>query len=472
MWPVLLSTKYLLLSPDFNFEKFSLQMAEPKKSKKFVKYVTNLPVLRKVLGRKKAKMAKSSLNCFRGSNNEPDHDELFNDFYHSFDRMLSVIQAQSVKDMIMERLRNGDLENINIYNDNGNGNEELMQMVDRDIVNMFDDELNRHRANNNVALERHLDIYGNIVRHIISKGVSADLASTYGALNSVTHAKLQRAYEMKMGIDLPKNWNPFKRTQLRIPDPENQIDCTVASKRLTRSKTAVNAAVLSLAAANPMVCFGFIEDNNRFIADGRYPAVAPPNFLAANFLRQCSLVKECGSVSGSDNSIRSKFLYFLVPDLISVVNCSFYWGKIHRCDAEKLLEDKSDGTFLLRDSTQNDYVFSVSFRKYGRSLHARIEQWNHMFSFDSHDPTFFASDTICGLIQHYNDVNHVCLEPSLLTPVHRNNPFSLKNLSRAVIATHITYSAIELLQLPSSLKNYLKEYHYKQKVRIDCETRP
>lgn len=65
-----------------------------------------------------------------------------------------------------------------------------------------------------------------------------------------------------------------------------------------------------------------------------------------------------------------------------------------RYEAERLLDGKQEGTFLLRDSAQEEFLFSVSFRKYGKSLHARIEQWNHKFSFDSHDPGVYASDTV------------------------------------------------------------------------------
>lgn len=50
-----------------------------------------------------------------------------------------------------------------------------------------------------------------------------------------------------------------------------------------------------------------------------------------------------------------------------------------RYEAERLLENKQEGTFLLRDSAQEDFLFSVSFRKYNRSLHARIEQYKHEF---------------------------------------------------------------------------------------------
>ena len=87
------------------------------------------------------------------------------------------------------------------------------------------------------------------------------------------------------------------------------------------------------------------------------------------------------------------YVHCLVPDLLKISNLKFYWGPMDRWEAEKLLENKPDGTFLLRDSAQEEFLFSVSFRRYERTLHARIEQWKHKFSFDSHDPGVFSSDT-------------------------------------------------------------------------------
>ncbi|XP_046817501.1 suppressor of cytokine signaling 5-like isoform X3 [Vespa crabro] len=161
------------------------------------------------------------------------------------------------------------------------------------------------------------------------------------------------------------------------------------------------------------------------------------------------------------------YVHCLVPDLRSITACSFYWGKMDRYEAERLLEGKQEGTFLLRDSAQEEFLFSVSFRKYGRSLHARIEQWNHKFSFDSHDPGVYASETVCGLIEHYKDPS-CCMffEPMLTIPLHRNFAFPLQHLCRAVITTRTTYDGINKLQLPKTLKSYLKEYHYKQRVRV------
>ena len=58
------------------------------------------------------------------------------------------------------------------------------------------------------------------------------------------------------------------------------------------------------------------------------------------------------------------YIHHLVPDLAQITSCSFYWGKMDRYEAEALLEGKAEGSFLLRDSAQDEYLFSVSFRRY------------------------------------------------------------------------------------------------------------
>lgn len=161
------------------------------------------------------------------------------------------------------------------------------------------------------------------------------------------------------------------------------------------------------------------------------------------------------------------YIHCLVPDLLQLTQLPCYWGVMDRYEAEALLEGKPEGTFLLRDSAQEDYLFSVSFRRYGRSLHARIEQWNHNFSFDVHDPSVFHAPTVTGLLEHYKDPS-VCMffEPLLSIPVNRTFPFGLQHLCRAVVTCCTTYDGIGRLPLPSALKEYLKEYHYKQRVRV------
>ncbi|KZC10902.1 PREDICTED: uncharacterized protein LOC107189038 [Dufourea novaeangliae] len=237
-------------------------------------------------------------------------------------------------------------------------------------------------------------------------------------------ARLQRAREMEEGVEPPPGYKP-NSSDIQVHANGITVDSLAA---LFQAHAGIHAAALT---ALSQIDFTLIPNIER-------PAHTQVDYV-----------------------------HCLVPDLRSITACSFYWGKIDRYEAERLLEGKQEGTFLLRDSAQEEFLFSVSFRKYGRSLHARIEQWNHKFSFDSHDPGVYASETVCGLIEHYKDPS-CCMffEPMLTIPLHRNFTFPLQHLCRAVITTRTTYDGINKLQLPKTLKSYLKEYHYKQRVRV------
>ncbi|XP_015206177.2 suppressor of cytokine signaling 4 [Lepisosteus oculatus] len=155
-------------------------------------------------------------------------------------------------------------------------------------------------------------------------------------------------------------------------------------------------------------------------------------------------------------------MHCLVPDLLQINNSPCYWGVLDRYEAEELLEGQPEGTFLLRDSAQEEFLFSVSFRRYSRSLHARIEQSGKRFSFDGRDPCVYRDPSVTGLLRHYSDPA-TCLffEPLLSRPLPRNFPFPLQHLCRAVICSCTTYQGIDGLPLPTSLQDYLRQYHYK-----------
>lgn len=57
-------------------------------------------------------------------------------------------------------------------------------------------------------------------------------------------------------------------------------------------------------------------------------------------------------------------------------------------------------------------------------------------------------------------------EPMLTIPLHRTFTFPLQHLCRAAICSTTNYDAINRLPLPRPLKAYLREYHYKQRVRV------
>ncbi|KAI1716006.1 SH2 domain-containing protein [Ditylenchus destructor] len=157
----------------------------------------------------------------------------------------------------------------------------------------------------------------------------------------------------------------------------------------------------------------------------------------------------------------------LVPDMSSITMAPYYHGPMDRYEAERLLEGKPEGTFLLRDSAQINYLFSISFRRYQRTLHARIEHLDGMFSFDIHDKSVFSAPRITTLIENYKDPSK-CLffEPQLSIPLCRSFPFSLQHLCRSVVADRCNYGTAGNLPLPMHLKKFVREYHYKQPVKV------
>jgi len=57
------------------------------------------------------------------------------------------------------------------------------------------------------------------------------------------------------------------------------------------------------------------------------------------------------------------------------VQCGWYWGAIGWEEAEKQLASERDGSFLLRDSSDDRYLFSLSFRALDATHHTRIEHY-------------------------------------------------------------------------------------------------
>ena len=122
--------------------------------------------------------------------------------------------------------------------------------------------------------------------------------------------------------------------------------------------------------------------------------------------------------------------------------------------------------YLLRDSAQYHYLYSVSFRRYKRTYHARIEQWRHRYSFDKPSEYSFYSRSVCELLQHYSKAEHCMFyEPMLIKPLPRKKTLPLQALCRAVICSRTAFNGVERLPLPKSLKDYLREYHYKVPVK-------
>lgn len=75
-----------------------------------------------------------------------------------------------------------------------------------------------------------------------------------------------------------------------------------------------------------------------------------------------------------------------------------YWGPISGTVAERLLLNEPDGSFLVRDSSDEHYIFSLSFKLSGEVRHVRIEHHSGNFSFGFGNK--FHSKTIIEFVEN------------------------------------------------------------------------
>lgn len=156
-----------------------------------------------------------------------------------------------------------------------------------------------------------------------------------------------------------------------------------------------------------------------------------------------------------------------------VKDYGWYWGPISGEMAEKILVGEPDGSFIVRDSSDNHYIFSLTFKLNGFVRHVRIEHDQGNFSFGTF--TNFKSQTIVEFIE--NAVKHSrsgrylfflhrrpMLGPmrvQLLHPVSRFKQVqSLQHRCRFVILKVVRWDLVDQLTLPKKLKDYLKTPQY------------
>ncbi|KAF0028706.1 hypothetical protein F2P81_017811 [Scophthalmus maximus] len=158
-------------------------------------------------------------------------------------------------------------------------------------------------------------------------------------------------------------------------------------------------------------------------------------------------------------------------------NTGWYWGSLTATEAKEILQDASEGTFLVRDSSQRDYLFTISAMTSAGPTNLRIEFKHGKFKLDSVvlvKPRLKQFDSVVHLVEHYvtlsrtSDKTPADPQPSglapngtvqlLLTrPVYTSTP-SLQHLWR--IAINKRTRQVQGLPLPNRLKVYLTDYAY------------
>ncbi|KAL3048691.1 hypothetical protein OYC64_007281 [Pagothenia borchgrevinki] len=160
-------------------------------------------------------------------------------------------------------------------------------------------------------------------------------------------------------------------------------------------------------------------------------------------------------------------------------NTGWYWGGLTANEAKEILQETSEGTFLLRDSSQSDFLFTISAMTSAGPTNLRIEFKHGKFKLDSVllvRPRLRTFDSVVHLVQHYitlsrsgdraarsssSTVNSSSSSSSvqlLLTrPAYTALP-PLQHLCRLAINSRTRQ--VQDLPLPNRLKDYLRDYSY------------
>ena len=166
----------------------------------------------------------------------------------------------------------------------------------------------------------------------------------------------------------------------------------------------------------------------------------------------------------------------LTLNLRNLAQYGWYWGPITRVEAEERLSGAKDGTFLVRDSSDDRYLLSLSFHSQAKTLHTRIEYCNGNFSFYSFpDAESEGYSSVVELIQRsmqYSKNGVFCFSRaraagSPAVPVRLIKPFSrfkhvqtLQHHCRFVIRQSIRFDKIRQLPLPRHVHGYLEQSQF------------
>lgn len=154
----------------------------------------------------------------------------------------------------------------------------------------------------------------------------------------------------------------------------------------------------------------------------------------------------------------------------------WYWGPMTRVEAEERLTGSNDGTFLVRDSSDERYLLSLSFRSQGKTLHTRIEFCNGHFSFysfpDSENEGYSSVAELIQCSMQYSSVGVFCFSRARTTgspavPVRLLKPLSrftqlrsLQHYCRFVIRQAIRFDSIRRLPLPRHVHTFLEQSQF------------
>ena len=149
--------------------------------------------------------------------------------------------------------------------------------------------------------------------------------------------------------------------------------------------------------------------------------------------------------------------------------CGWYWGDLSSDEAEDVLRNTQEGSFILRDSSDACHLFTLSLKANNLVVSVRVAFSRGQFKLDSlHQEDSPGFDSMVDLVDYYLAdkkrrfyvavPNMEEFAVSLQHPVWKEVP-TLQHLCRRCIVQRCrTSEALDSLPLPLHLIEFLKEY--------------
>ncbi|XP_035732571.1 uncharacterized protein LOC118446248 [Vespa mandarinia] len=225
------------------------------------------------------------------------------------------------------------------------------------------------------------------------------------------------------------------------------------------------------------------ETKDLDVLDGEYhtknkmhidPSIESPALRTTD---EKQIVQYTSNTDGENDMVindESKLKACLTEELLKLSKYGWYWGPISGNEADIKLMSEPDGAFLVRDSSDDRYLLTLSFKSSGKLLHARIEHSRGIFSLCNRgeSKSFTSIAALIDYSMNFSETAVICYSrpkypgcPSfpvrLTKPVSRFTQVkSLQYLCRFVIRQNTRLDNIHKLPLPKSMKGYIEEAHY------------
>ncbi|XP_046752928.1 suppressor of cytokine signaling 1 isoform X2 [Diprion similis] len=211
--------------------------------------------------------------------------------------------------------------------------------------------------------------------------------------------------------------------------------------------------------------------------DGEDRLREEPEYISSGIGNTAIPQASCSGESGdltSDAEGKNDKKVNLTEELLRLSKYGWYWGPISRDEADSKLTNEPDGAFLVRDSSADKYLLTLSFKSSGKLLHTRVEHSGGLFSLYYH-PECERFSSVVALINHSMSFSqsavycysrprypgHPAFPVRLTKPVSRFTQVrSLQYLCRFVIRQNTRVDNIDKLPLPDTIRGYIEEAHY------------